>query len=165
MKLTEFIEWVGENSERVVEDSGGLLRTDYPGVLAFDALRYRGRLTGETERVAWSVRIPRHSDNAAEFFEPGFFADIIGIEKIYVHENREFARFLWRAAEKQNTRMIALAFQEITSEKITESILFNIRVQIFEAAQRACFKNRELIPAAQKMLYTLGIAYEPQFGV
>lgn len=241
MKLTEFIEWVGENSERVVEDSGGLLRTDYPGVLAFDALRYRGRLTGETERVAWSVRIPRHSDNAAEFFEPGFFADIIGIEKIYVHENREFARFLWRAAEKQNTRMIALAFQEITSEKITESInkcgcivdpfvaywkyakafkvieyirgkglhympavidallcnpalyvdctfckrwvnvaldewnrknelsaesiLFNIRRYIFEAAQRACFKNRELIPAAQKMLYTLGIAYEPQFGV
>lgn len=122
MKLTEFIKWVGANSERVVEDSGGLLRTDYPGVMAFDALRNRDRLTGDTERAAWSVLIPRHGGNAAEFFEPGFFADIIGIEKIYAHENREFTRFLWQAAEKQNTRLIALAFTEISPDKISELI-------------------------------------------
>lgn len=122
MKLTEFIKWVSENPDQVVKDSGGAIRTDYPGIMAFNALRNRDRLTGETERVTWSVRIPRHSDNAAEFFEQGFFADIIGIEKIYALENREFARFLWRAAEKQNTRLIALAFTEISPDKISELI-------------------------------------------
>lgn len=241
MKLTEFIQWVGGNPDQVVKDSGGVIRNDCSGFMAFYALRDRDRLTGETERVAGSVRIPRHSKNADEFFEPGFFADIIGIEKIYKLENAEFSFFLWKAAEKQNTELIALAFEEISPDKITEliwrhgcvvdpfvgywkyakafeviglirgkglsdthktimellrnselytdcafcnrwvgvaikewscgnkwsaeSIIFNIRRYIFEAAQRKCFKNRELIPAAKETLYTLGINYEPRFCV
>lgn len=241
MKLTEFIKWVGENSERVVEDSGRLLRTDYPGVMVYWALIERDRLKGETGRLACSVAIPRHSPDARKFFTLEFDKELSALETLYSRENREFGRFLWKAIERRNTRMIALAFQEISSDKITElilkygccvdpfvaywkyakafkvieyirgkglhympavidallgnpslyvdcsfckrwvnvaldewnrknelsaeSILFNIRSYIFEAAQRACFKNRELIPAAQKMLYTLGIAYEPQFGV
>lgn len=241
MKLTEFIKWVDENSERAVEDSGGLLRTDYPGVMVYWALIERDRLKGETERLACSVAIPRHSPDTCQFFALEFDKELSALETLYSRENREFGRFLWKAIEKQNTRLIALAFQEISPDKIAElilkydcrvdpfvaywkyakafkvieyirgkglpympaaidallcnpalyidcsfckrwvnvvldewnrkntlsaeSILFNIRVQIFEAAQRACFKNRELIPAAQKMLYTLGIAYEPQFGV
>lgn len=241
MKLTEFIKWVGENPEQVVKDSAGLLCMDYPGVMVYWALIERDRLKGETERLACSVAIPRHSPDARQFFALEFDRELSALETLYSRENREFGRFLWKAIEKQNTRMIALAFQEITPEEITESInkygcnvdpfvaywkyakafkvieyirgeglrympsaidkllrnpalyvdctfckrwvnvaldewnrknelsaesiLFNIRVQIFEAAQRACFKNRELIPAAQKMLYTLGIAYEPQFGV
>lgn len=241
MKLTEFIKWVTENPDQVVKDSGGLLRTDYPGVMVYWALIERDRLKGETERLACSVAIPRHSPDARQFFALEFDKELSVLETLYSRENREFGRFLWKAIEKQNTRLIALAFQEIMPEEITESInkygcnvdpfvaywkyakafkvieyirgkglhympavidallcnpalyvdcsfckrwvnvaldewnrkntlsaesiIFNIRVQIFEAAQRACFKNRELIPAAQKMLYTLGIAYEPQFGV
>lgn len=237
MKLTEFIQWVGENPDQVVKDSGGLLRTDYPGVMAYLALIERDRLKGEIEQLACSVAIPRHSPDARQFFALEFDRELSALETICSRENREFGRFLWKAIEKQNTRMIALTFQEITPEEITESInkygcnvdpfvaywkyakafkvieyirgkglhympsvidnllhnpalyvdcsfckrwvnvaldewnrrnllsaesiIFNIRVQIFEAAQRACFKNRELIPAAQKMLYTLGIAYEP----
>lgn len=241
MKLTEFIKWVGENKEQVIADSRGLFRNDLSGRLAYQALDKRDRLKGETERLACSVAIPRHSPNARMFFALEFDKDLSALETLYSRENREFGRFLWKAIEKQNTRLIALAFQEISPDKIAElilkydcrvdpfvaywkyakafkvieyirgkglpympavidallcnpalyidcsfckrwvnvaldewnrkntlsaeSILFNIRVQIFEAAQRACFKNRELIPAAQKMLYTLGIAYEPQFGV
>lgn len=241
MKLTEFIKWVGENSERVVEDSGGAIRMDYPSVMTYCAMIERNMLKGETERLACSVAIPCHSPDARKFFTLEFDKELSALETLYSRENREFGRFLWKAIEKQNTRMIALAFQEITPEEITESInkygcnvdpfvaywkyakafkvieyirgkglhymlavidallcnpalyvdcsfckrwvnvaldewnrkntlsaesiLLNIRVQIFEAAHRACFKNRELIPAAQKMLYTLGIAYEPQFGV
>lgn len=241
MKLTEFIQWVTENPDQAVGDSGGLLRTDYPGVMAYLALIERDRLKGETEQLACSVAIPRHSPDARQFFALEFDRELSALETLYSRENREFGRFLWKAIEKQNTHMIALAFQEITPEEITESInkygcnvdpfvaywkyakafevieyirgkglhyipavidallcnpalyvdctfckrwvnvaldewnrkntlsaesiLFNIRRYIFEAAQRACFKNRELIPAAQKMLYTLGIAYEPQFGV
>nr|DAS50819.1 MAG TPA: hypothetical protein [Caudoviricetes sp.] len=241
MKLTEFIQWVTENPDQVVKDSGGAIRMDYPGVMAYWALIERDRLKGETERLACSVAIPRHSPDARKFFTLEFDKELSALETLYSRENREFGRFLWKAIEKQNTRMIALAFQEITPEEITESInkygcnvdpfvaywkyakafkvieyvrgeglhympavidallcnpalyvdcsfckrwvnvaldewnrknelsvesiLFNIRVQIFEAAQRACFKNRELIPAAQKMLYTLGIRYEPKFSV
>lgn len=241
MKLTEFIKWVGENPDQVVKDSGGAIRMDCPGVLAYWALIERDRLKGETEQLACSVAIPRHSPDARKFFTLDFDKNLSEIETFYSRENREFGRFLWKAIEKQNTRLIALAFQEISPDKITElilkydccvdpfvaywkyakafkvieyvrgkglrympavidallcnpalyvdctfckrwvnvaldewnrkntlsaeSILLNIRTQIFEAAQRACFKNRELIPAAQEMLYTLGIAYEPQFGV
>lgn len=241
MKLTEFIQWVGENPEQVVKDSAGLLCTDYPGVMAYWALIERDRLKGETGQFACSIAIPRHSPDAHQFFELDFDKNLAELEILYSRENREFGRFLEKATERKNTRLIALAFQEISPDKITElilkyncrvdpfvaywkyakafkvieyirgkglpympavidallcnpalyvdctfckrwvnvaldewnrkntlsaeSILFNIRVQIFAAAQRACFKNRELIPAAQKMLYTLGIAYEPQFGV
>lgn len=241
MKLTEFIQWVTENPDQVVGDSGGLLRTDYPGVMAYLALIERDRLKGETERLACSVAIPRHSPDARQFFALEFDKELSALEILYSRENKEFGRFLRKAVEKKNTRMIALVFREITPEKITESInkygchadpfvaywkyakafkvieyirgkglrympavidvllrnpalyvdctfckrwvsvaldewnrknelsaesiLFNIRVQIFEAAQRACFKNRALIPAAQKMLFTLGISYEPKFGV
>lgn len=241
MKLTEFIKWVGENPDQVVKDSGGAIRMDYPGVMTYCAMIERNRLKGETERLACSVVIPRHSPDARQFFALEFDKELSALETLYSRENREFGRFLWKAIERQNTCMIALAFQEISSDKITElilkydchvdpfiaywkyakafkvieyirgeglrympsaidellrnpalyvdctfckrwvnvaldewnrkntlsaeSIIFNIRVQIFEATQRACFKNRELIPAAQKMLYTLGITYEPQFSV
>lgn len=241
MKLTEFIKWVDENKEQVIADSRGLFRNDLSGRLAYQALDKRDRMTGETERVAYSVAIPRHSPDACKFFAPEFCSDLTSIEVLYARENREFSFFLGKAIEQQNTRLIALAFMEISPDKITEldikqlcrvdpfiaywkyakafkvieyvrgkglrympavieellcnpalyvdctfckrwvnvaldewnrkntlsaeSILFNIRRYIFEAAQRACFKNRELIPAAQKMLYTLQIAYEPQFGV
>lgn len=241
MKLNEFIKWVDENKELIITDSRGLFRNDLSGRLAYQALDKRDRMAGETERVAFSVAIPRHSPDARTFFAPEFCSGLASIEALYAHENREFSFFLGKAIEKQNTRLIALAFQEISPDKITElilkydccvdpfvaywkyakafkvieyiqgkglpympavidallcnaalyvdctfckrwvnaaldewnrkntlsaeSILLNIRTQIFEAAQRACFKNRELIPAAQKMLYTLGIAYEPQFSV
>lgn len=241
MKLTEFIKWVDENKEQVIADSRGLFRNDLSGRLAYQALDKRDRMTGETERVAFSVAIPRHSPDARAFFAPEFCSDLTSIEVLYARENLEFGFFLGKAIEQQNTRLIALAFTEISPDKITElvikhwcrvdpfvaywkyakafkvieyirgkglhympavidallrnpalyvdctfckrwvnvaldewnrknelsaeSILFNIRRYIFEAAHRACFKNRELIPAAQKMLYTLGIAYEPQFGV
>lgn len=241
MKLTEFIKWVDENKEQVIADSCGLFRNDLSGRLAYQALDKRDRLKSETERLACSVAIPRHSPDARKFFTLEFDRELSALEILYSRENREFGRFLWKAIEKQNTRLIALAFQEITPEEITElinkygcnvdsfiaywkyakafkvieyiqgkglhympavidallcnpalyinctfckrwvnvaldewnrknklsaeSVLFNIRRYIFEAAQRACFKNRELIPAAQKMLYTLGIAYEPQFSV
>lgn len=241
MKLTEFIKWVDENKELVIADSRGLFRNDLSGRLAYQALDKRDRMAGETERVAFSVAIPRHSPDARKFFTLDFDKNLSELETLYSRENREFGRFLWKAIEKQNTRLIALAFQEISPDEITElilkydcrvdpfvaywkyaksfkvieyirgeglrympsvidellrnpalyvdctfckrwvnvaldewnrknilsseSILLNIRTKIFEAAQRACFKNRELIPAAQKMLYTLGIAYEPQFSV
>lgn len=241
MKLTEFIQWVEKHSDNVVFDSDDKIRNDYPGVMAYYALDNRGDICGVTRHAASQIVIPRHSPDARQFFALEFDRELSALETLYSRENREFGRFLWKAIEKQNTRMIALAFQEITPEEITESInkygcnvdpfvaywkyakafkvieyirgkglsympaviaallcnpalyvdctfckrwvnvaldewnrkntlsaesiLFNIRVQIFEAAQRACFKNRELIPAAQKMLYTLGIAYEPQFGV
>lgn len=241
MKLTEFIKWVAENKEQVIADSRGLFRNDLSGRLAYHALDKRDRMTGETERVAFSVAIPRHSPDARTFFTLDFDKNLSELETLYSRENRELGRFLWKAIEKQNTRLIALAFQEISPDEITglilkydccvdpfvaywkyakafkvieyirgkglcympavigallsnpalyvdctfckrwvnvaldewnrknklsaESILFNIRRYIFEAAQRACFKNRELIPAAQETLYTLGIAYEPQFSV
>lgn len=241
MKLTEFIKWVDENKELVIADSRGLFRNDLSGRLAYQALDERNRMSGETERVAFSVAIPRHSPDARKFFTLDFDKNLSELETLYSRENREFGLFLWKAIEKQNTRLIALAFQEISPDKITElilkygchvdpfvaywkyakafkvieyiqgeglrympsvidkllrnpalyvdctfckrwvnvaldewnrknklsaeSILFNIRHYIFEAAQRACFKNRELIPAAQETLYTLGIAYEPQFSV
>lgn len=241
MKLTEFIKWVGENPEQVVKDSAGLLCMDYPGVMVYWALIERDRLKGETGQRACSVTIPRHSPDARNFFALDFDKNLAELEILYSRENREFGRFLEKATERENTRLIALAFQEISPDKITElilkygiavdpfvaywkyakafkvieyirgkglpyasaaidalilnqflftecsfckrwvgvafeewgrknllsaeSIIFNIRTQIFEAVQRACFKNRELIPAAQKMLYTLGIAYEPKFSV
>ena len=241
MKLNEFIKWVEEYPDQVVKDSGGTIVKNEAGIMAFDVLGRRGRLWGETERVAWSVRIPKHSENAAEFFNPEFFYDALTIANLYKWADMGLSTFLQMACEAQNTRLMALAFTEITPEKIAElitekglnidtyvayfkyekafkvieyiqgpglsdaqraltllsrhndlwsdctfssrwiqnacrewargnklsaeSIIFNIRVQIFEAAQRACFKNRELIPSAQKMLYTLGIAYEPQFSV
>lgn len=241
MKLTEFIEWVGKHSDNVTFDSDDKIRNDYPGIMAYYALENRSNLCGVTRHAASQIVIPRHSPDARQFFALEFDKDLSALETLYSRENREFGRFLWKAIEKQNTRLIALAFQEILSDKIielinkygcnvdpfvaywkyakafkvieyvrgkglhympavidallcnpalyvdctfckrwvnvaldewnrknilsAESILFNIRVQIFEAAQRACFKNRELIPAAQKMLYTLGIAYEPQFSV
>lgn len=241
MKLTEFIQWVGENPEQVVKDSAGLLCTDYPGVMVYWALIERDRLKGETGQRACSIPIPRHSPDARNFFALDFDKNLAELEILYSRENREFGRFLEKATERENTRLIALAFQEISPDKITElilkyncrvdpfvaywkyakafkvieyirgkglpyasaaiealilnqflftecsfckrwvgvafeewgrknllsaeSIIFNIRTQIFAAAQRACFKNRELIPAAQKMLYTLGISYEPKFSV
>ena len=241
MKLTEFIQWVEKHSDNVVFDSDDKIRNDYPGVMAYYALDNRGDLCGVTRHAASQIVIPRHSPDARKFFTLEFDKELSALEALYSRENREFGRFLWKAIEKQNTRLIALAFQEITPEEITElilkydcrvdpfvaywkyakafkvieyvrgkglcympavidallcnpalyvdctfckrwvnvaldewnrrnqqsaeSIIFNIRVQIFEAAQRACFKNQELIPAAQKMLCTLGIAYEPQFGV
>ena len=241
MKLTEFIEWVGKYSDNVAFDSDDKICNDYPGIMAYYALENRGNLCGVTRHAASQIVIPRHSPDARQFFALEFDKDLSALETLYSLENREFGRFLWKAIERQNTRAIALVFQEITPEKITElinkygcivdpfvaywkyakafkvieyvrgkglhympavidallynpalyvdcsfckrwvnvaldewnrkntlsaeSIIFNIRVQIFEAVQRACFKNRELIPAAQKMLYTLGIAYEPQFGV
>lgn len=241
MKLTEFIKWVDENKELVIADSRGLFRNDLSGRLAYQALDKRNRMAGETERVAFSVAIPRHSPDARTFFAPEFCSDLASIEVLYAHENREFSFFLGKAIEQQNTRLIALAFTEISPDEITElilkygcrvdpfvaywkyakafkvieyirgkglcympevidallcnaalyvdctfckrwvnvaldewnrknklsaeSILFNIRRYIFDAAQRACFKNRELIPAAQETLYTLGMAYEPQFSV
>lgn len=241
MKLTEFIKWVEKHSDNVVFDSDDKIHNDYPGVMAYYALDNRGDLCGVTRHAASQIVIPRHSPDARQFFALEFDGELSALETIYSRENREFGRFLWKAIEKQNTRMIALAFQEISPDKITElilkygirvdpfvaywkyakafkvieyirgkglpyasaaiealilnqflftecsfckrwvgvafeewgrknllsaeSIIFNIRVQIFEAAQRACFKNRELIPAAQKTLYALGISYEPQFGV
>lgn len=241
MKLTEFIKWVEKHSDNVVFDSDNKIRNDYPGVMAYYALDNQGDLCGVTRHAASQIVIPRHSPDARQFFALEFDRELSALETLYSRKNREFGRFLWKAIEKQNTRMIALAFQEITPEEITESInkygcnvapfvayckyakafkvieyirgkglrympavidallcnpalyvdctfckrwvnvaldewnrknewsagsiLFNIRRYIFEAAQRACFKNRELIPAAQKMLYTLGISYEPQFGV
>lgn len=241
MKLTEFIQWVEKHSDNVVFDSDDKIRNDYPGVMAYYALDNRGDICGVTRHAASQIVIPRHSPDARQFFALEFDRELSALETLYSRENREFGRFLWKAIEKQNTRMIALAFQEITPEEITESInkygcnvdpfvaywkyakafkvieyiqgkglhympavidallcntalyvdctfckrwvnvaldewnrknelsaesiIFNIRRYIFEAAHRACFKSRELIPAAQKMLYTLGIAYEPQFGV
>lgn len=241
MKLTEFIKWVGKHSDNVVFDSDDEIRKDHPGIMAYYALDNRGNLCGVTRYAASQITIPRHSPYARQFFVLEFDKELSALETLYSRENREFGRFLRKAVEKKNTRMIALVFQEITPEKIiesinkygcradpfvaywkyakafkvieyiqgeglhymslvieallrdpalyvdcsfckrwvnvaldewnrgnllsAESILFNIRVQIFEAAQRACFKNRELIPAAQKMFYTLGISYEPQFCV
>lgn len=241
MKLTEFIKWVGENKEQAVKDSGGLIENDFSGVMTYWALIERDRLKGETGQHACSITIPRHSPDARNFFALDFDKNLAELEILYSRENREFGRFLEKATERENTRLIALAFKEISPDKITElilkyncrvdpfvaywkyakafkvieyirgkglpyasaaidalilnqflfaecsfckrwvsvafeewgrkntlsaeSIIFNIRVQIFEAAQRACFKNRELIPAAQKMLYTLGISYEPQFRI
>lgn len=241
MKLTEFIEWVGKHSDNVIFDSDGIIRNDHPGIMAYYALANRDNLCGVTRHAVSQITIPRHSPDARMFFALEFDKELSALETLYSRENKEFGRFLRKAVEKKNTRMIALVFREITPEKITElinkygchadpfvaylkyakafkvieyirgkglhctpavidvllcnpalyvdctfckrwvnvaldewnrknelsaeSILFNIRRYIFEAAHRACFKNRELIPAAQKMLYTLGIAYEPQFGV
>lgn len=241
MKLTEFIKWVEKYSDNVVFDSDDEIRNDYPGVMAYYALDNRGDLCGVTRHAASQIVIPRHSPDARQFFALEFDKELSALETLYSRENREFGRFLWKAIEKQNTRLIALAFQEISPDKITElilkygchvdpfvaywkyakafkvieyiqgeglrytpsaidkllrnpalyvdctfckrwvnvaldewnrknelsaeSILFNIRRYIFEAAQRACFKNRELIPAAQETLYTLGINYEPKFSV
>ena len=241
MKLTEFIEWVGKHSDNVIFDSDGIIRNDHPGIMAYYALANRDNLCGVTRHAVSQITIPRHSPNAYAFFAPEFCSDLTSIKVLYARENREFSFFLGKAIEQQNTRLIALAFTEISPDKITElvikhlcrvdpfvaywkyakafkvieyiqgeglhymppvieallhnpalyvdcsfckrwvnvaldewnrknllsaeSILFNIRRYIFEAAQRACFKNRELIPAAQKMLFTLGIVYEPKFGV
>lgn len=241
MKLNEFIKWVGEYPDQVVKDSGGTIRENEAGAMAYDALHHRDRLWGTTERVAGSVRIPRHSEHAARFFDYDFFYDVHLIANIYKWDDMGLSVFLQMACEAQNTRLMALAFAEITPEKITElitkknlsvdafvayfkyekafkiieyiqgaglpdtfgailqlmrhpelysdcsfssrwvhnacaewvrderlsaeSILFHTRGYIFTAAQRACFKNRALIPAAKTMLYNLGINYEPKFSV
>lgn len=241
MKLTEFIEWVGKHSDNVIFDSDGIIRNDHPGIMAYYALANRDNLCGVTRHAVSQITIPRHSPDARMFFALEFDKELSALETLYSRENKEFGRFLRKAVEKKNTRMIALVFREISPDKITElilkygiavdpfvaywkyakafkvieyirgkglpyasaaidalilnqflftecsfckrwvgvafeewgrknllsaeSIIFNIRTQIFEAVQRACFKNRELIPAAQKMLFTLGISYEPKFGV
>ena len=241
MKLNEFIKWVEEYPDQVIKDSGGTIVRNHAGIMAYDALSRRGRLWGETERVADKVRIPRHSPNSASFFDKEFRNDILSIANLYKLSSHGLGVFLKMAGDVENTQMIALAFTEINPDKITEliidthasidayvgyfkyekafkiieyirgeglpdtfgailklmrhpelysdcsfssrwvhnaceewsrdnrlsaeSIFFHIRGYIFTAAQRACFKNRALIPAAKSMLYDLGINYEPTFSV
>lgn len=120
MKLNEFIKWVEEYPDQVVKDSGGTIAKNEAGIMAYDALCRRGRLWGETERVAGSVRIPKHSEHAAEFFDPEFFYDALRIANLYKWDNLGLSVFLQMACEAQNTRLMALAFTEITPEKIVE---------------------------------------------
>lgn len=122
MKLTEFIKWVEEYPDQVVKDSGGTIAHNHAGIMAYDALRRRGRLWGETERVAASVCIPKHSENAAEFFDPEFFYDAFKIANLYKWGNLGLSAFLQMACEAQNTRLMALAFTEINPDDVVRLI-------------------------------------------
>ena len=134
MKLNEFIKWVEEYPDQVVKDSGGTITKNEAGIMAYDALRRRGRLWGETERVAGSVCIPKHSEHAARFFDYDFFYDMYLIANVYKYADQNLSLFLKMAYEAQNTQLMALAFTEITPEKITELITKkNLSVDAFVA--------------------------------